>query len=136
MGISFSSQDLGPNEEPDKSYIVVPPLLENDFDREEVERFAMSGYDWCTRLPVLRLLLLKHMQTGARGTVHVAPSPDLLLYVSTNIENTAKENVLSNPSRNDVQLPSTFKIRQSHERYSFASLHYSQHKVGSKVDMC
>lgn len=134
MGSSFSSNESAQNEEPDKRYVVVPPLLEADFAREEVERFAMSGYDWCASMPALRLLLLKHMQTGAGSTVHVAPSADMLLYASTNLENLTWQNLVSrsaDPGRStNVYLPrSTFKIRQAQSRYSFASLRYSQHKV-------
>lgn len=132
--MSFSAQE-NTAEEPDKRYVVVPPLLESDYYvREERERFAMTGYDWCTRMPLLRLLLLKHMQPGVRSTVNVAPSPDVLLFSSANLKNLTWDNLVSNPGRNsDVYLPtSTFKIRlapSAQSRYSFASIRYNQHKV-------
>ena len=139
MGATFSTNESVQNEVPDERYIVVPPLLEADYAREEVERFAMSGYDWCARMPALRPLLLKHMQAGARSTVHVAPSQDMLLYASTSLESLTWENVVSRPAENqgrcmNVYLPrSTFKMRQAHSRYSFASLRYSQHKARSTL---
>lgn len=138
MGSTFSMGDSVQNEQPEERYVVVPPLLEADYAREEVERFAMSGYDWCARMPALRLLLLKHMQTGARSTVHVAPSQDMLLYASTNLENLTWENIVPHSagdggSRNVYVPRSTFKIRQAQARYSFASLRYSQHKARSKL---
>jgi hypothetical protein len=136
MGSSWSSTVEESSMSEDEKFIIVPPVMTTD--REEVDRFSTSSYDWFHSRRSLELLMRKHLDPGATVDVHVGPSQDMLLSAVTTLPQLTWNNLIHLPRAQgqqvDVWTPrSGFGIRkQLGNPYSFAKIHYSQLKACSR----